>query len=132
MPMPRPNAIRDLPSPTAYVPPKLVPVKPLAPPPIARARADEEIVPPSFRIPTPEELGIGTPAISNPAIVSGQKPVDWEMVDRKLDRLGAIAHQMERTSTGFVFTIRLPEGIVTGSGATKREAVQRAFAKTAK
>jgi hypothetical protein len=75
------------------------------------------------RIPTPEELGLGL----GQEIVRGDEALDWAMVERKLDAAGATSYGMEKTATGFRFTVQLPGGPVVGRGATKNEAVRNAL-----
>ena len=87
----------------------------------------EDAAAPSLRIPTPEELGIGSKKV-----ISGDEPLDWAMVDRRLDQVGATGYQMDKTATGFRFTCHLPAGPVTGRGPTKNEAVRSALAQLAK
>ena len=81
-------------------------------------------VPPAVRIPTPEELGLGTNKI-----VTGDESIDWSMVERRLKAVGATGYQIEKTATGFRFTFELPTGPVLGRGATKGEAVRTGLAQ---
>ena len=106
----------------AYVPPRLPSTRDAAPKLLARGKSDD--TPPAVRIPTPEELGLGTAKL-----VSGGEPVDWSMVERRLDAAGATGYQVEKTATGFRFTCQLSAGAVTGRGASKGEAVRNALAQ---
>ncbi len=106
-------------TPISYVPPRL-------PSPIAKRTPSEPIVraqiadaKPPLRIPTPEELGIGSPHA-----ISADTPLDWNMVERKLDSAGVTSYQMERTGTGFRFTCKLATRLVAGSGSNRNEAVR--------
>lgn len=74
-------------------------------------------------IPSPEELGLNRRAVTD-------EPVDWTMVERKLDSLGAKSFHLEKTAAGFRFDCDLPSGKVTGLGTSKGEAVRNALAKT--
>jgi hypothetical protein len=105
----------------AYVPPKLPSTRAATPSskPVVRAQSDDT-APHTIRIPTPEELGLGG---------SGDEPLDWATVERRLDAAGATAYQVEKTSTGFRFTCQLPSGSVSGRGATKPQAVRQALAQ---
>lgn len=103
-----------------YLPPRLPSPRDAAPKLLARGQSDDR--PLSIRIPTPEELGIGAKKL-----VAGDEPVDWAMVERKLDAAGLTGFQIEKTTTGFRFTCQLPSGAVTGRGATKGEAVRNAL-----
>lgn len=107
-----------------YVPPKLksIPVVQQPKPPVPRAQIPE--VRPSLAIPTPEELGIGAKPL-----VNSDAPVDWTMVERKLDQIGSTGYQMEKTATGFRFTVQLASGSVVGRGASKGEAVRHAMSQ---
>jgi hypothetical protein len=109
----------------AYVPPKLPSTRAAGAheKPIVRAQSDDS-GPPTIRIPTPEELGLGSPTL-----VTGDEPLDWALVERRLDAAGVTGYQMEKTSAGFRFTCQLPSGVVTGRGATKPEAVRQALAQ---
>jgi hypothetical protein len=89
---------------------------------VARGQSDDR--PPAVRIPTPEELGIGTTAL-----VSGNEPVDWAMVERRLDAAGVTGFQVEQTANGFRFTCHLTSGAITGRGTSKGEAVRNALAQ---
>lgn len=121
MPAPRSAPSRE----QAYVPPKLTPIRPSETPRV-RAQSDEPIPVQAFRIPSPEELGIGTKA----KMISGDEPVDWTMVERQLDRMGARGHQLDRLEEGgYRFLVKLPQGSIEGQGRTKGEAVRSAFAK---
>jgi hypothetical protein len=106
----------------AYVPPRLPSVRDKAPTMVARGQSDDR--PPAVRIPTPEELGIGATNL-----VSGNEPVDWSMVERRLDAAGVTGFQVEKMANGYCFTCRLPAGAVTGRGATRGEAVRNAVAQ---
>jgi hypothetical protein len=106
----------------AYVPPRLPSPRDGAPKLLARGQSDDR--PPAVRIPTPEELGLG-PA----KLVAGDEPVDWSMIERRLDAAGVTGFQVEKTTTGFRFTCQLPAGAVAGRGATKGEAVRSALAQ---
>ena len=104
----------------AYVPPKLKPVRTDAKP-LVRAQ-NEDDGPSPIRIPTPEELGLGGEK-------AAEETVDWDTIERMLDAAGATGFQVERTSSGYRFTCRVPAGPVTGRGATKPEAVRNALAQ---
>lgn len=109
----------------AYVPPKLPSTRAMSAQakPVVRAQSDED-APPAIRIPTPEELGL-----SRPKVVPGDDPVDWALVERRLDAAGVTGYQVEKTSAGYRFTCQLSSGAVTGRGATKPEAVRQALAQ---
>jgi len=109
----------------AYVPPRLPSARDGTPKLLARGQSDDR--PPAVRIPTPEELGLGA---ARP--VAGDEPVDWSMVERRLDAAGVTGFQVEKTTTGFRFTCQLASGAVTGRGATKGEAVRNALAQLAR
>jgi hypothetical protein len=64
---------------------------------VARGQSDDR--PPAVRIPTPEELGLGTAKL-----VAGDEPVDWSMVERRLDAAGVTGFQVEKTTAGYRFT----------------------------
>jgi hypothetical protein len=104
-----------------YVPPRLP--SPLDGKPKMLARGQNDDGPPAVRIPTPEELGIGTKLVRDDA------PLDWNMVERRLDAAGVTGFQVEKTDTGFRFTCQLPSGAVTGRGGSKAEAVRNALAQ---
>jgi len=93
-----------------------------APKLLARGQSDDR--PPAVRIPTPEELGLGTVKL-----VAGDEPVDWSMVERRLDAAGVTGFQVEKTATGFRFTCQSSTGAVAGRGTTKGEAVRNALAQ---
>ena len=105
-----------------YIPPRLPSSRDSAPKAVARGQKDESA--PAVRIPTPEELGIATTKI-----VHGDDPLDWSMVERKLDRSGVTGFQLDKTVAGFRFTCKLASGPVVGRGATKGEAVRTALAQ---
>jgi len=105
-----------------YVPPRLPSPRDAAPKLLARGQNDD--APPAIRIPTPEELGIGTARLGN-----GDETLDWNVVERRLDASGATGYQVEKTSAGYRFTCQLPSGAVTGRGATKPQAVRQALAQ---
>jgi hypothetical protein len=107
----------------AYVPPRLPSARDNAPQLVARGQKKDE-APPAVRIPTPEELGIHAAKI-----VAGDEPLDWAMVQRKLDRSGVTGFQLDRTEAGFRFSCRLAAGTVSGQGASKESAVRNALAK---
>lgn len=121
---PIPMARAPMPAQT-YVPPRLESPRASAPKLVARGQSDD--APPAIRIPTPEELGLGTGRL-----VTGDEPLDWSMVEKKLDAAGATGYQVEKTGTGFRFTCQLPSGAVTGRGATKGEAVRNTLAQLAR
>lgn len=104
----------------AYVPPRLPSPRDSASKMVARGQKDD--APPAVHIPTPEELGISTTKI-----VAGDEPLDWAMVERKMDRSGVTGFQLERSESGFRFTCRLATGTVVGRGTTKGEAVRSAL-----
>jgi hypothetical protein len=79
------------------------------------------------RIPTPDELGIGVPKI-----VAGDEPLDWTMVERKLDASSVSTYQMEKTASGYAFTCKAPNGTITGRGTTRAAAVRQALAQLGK
>jgi hypothetical protein len=64
--------------------------------------------------------------------VSGDEPLDWSMVERRLDAAGATGFLVEKTTTGFRFTCQVPAGPITGRGTTRPEAVRNALAQLAK
>ena len=105
-----------------YVPPRLPSPRDAAPKVLARGQSDD--APAAIRIPTPEELGIGTARL-----VSGDEAIDWNMVERRLDAAGVTGFQVEKTTSGFRFTCQLGSGAVTGRGASKAEAVRNALAQ---
>lgn len=105
-----------------YIPPRLPSSRDTAPKMVARGQKDESA--PAVRIPSPEELGMATMKI-----VHGNEPLDWSMVERKLDRSGVTGFQLDKTDTGFRFTCKLATGSVAGRGATKGEAVRTALAQ---
>lgn len=105
-----------------YVPPRLPSPRDGAPKVLVRGQNDD--APIAIRIPTPEELGIGTAKL-----VAGDEPLDWNMVERRLDAAGVSGFQVEKTTSGFRFTCQLPTGAVTGRGASKAEAVRNALAQ---
>ena len=116
----------------AYVPPRLPSPRDAAPKsrdaaPKLIARGQSDDIPPAVRIPTPEELGVGTARL-----VAGDEAVDWTMVERRLDAAGATGYQVEKTTSGYRFTCQLPSGVVTGRGASKGEAVRGALAQLAR
>lgn len=106
----------------AYVPPRLESPRTAAPKLLVRGQNDDAS--PAVRIPTPEELGLATNKV-----VSGDESIDWTMVERRLDVVGATGHQIEKIATGFRFTCQLPSGPVSGRGATKGEAVRSTLAQ---
>ena len=95
-------------------------------PPVRIPTPDELAATPkaAVRIPSPEELGLGE---VGEKVVTGDEPLDWSMVERKLDAVGAAGYGMEKAATGFRFTVQLPTGPVVGRGATKAEAVRNAL-----
>jgi hypothetical protein len=97
-------------------------VRDQAPKLVARGQTDDR--PPAVRIPTPEELGIG-----GTKLVVGDEPVDWSMVERRLDAAGVTGFQVEKTANGYRFTCQLASGVVTGRGASKGEAVRNALSQ---
>lgn len=109
----------------AYVPPRLASPRDRAPTVVARGQNND--APPAVRIPTPEELGLGTTRS-----VGVPESLDWSMVERRLEAIGATGYQVEKTGTGFRFTCQLPAGAVTGRGASKGEAVRNAMAQLSK
>jgi hypothetical protein len=88
--------------------------------PIVRAQNSESA---PLRVPTPEELGLGKQSSVR------DQPIDWAMVERRLDTLGATSFHLEKTTSGFRFDCELPSGKVTGLGTSKGEAVRNALAK---
>ena len=106
----------------AYVPPRLPSTRDRGPNMVARGKSDDRT--PALRIPTPDELGIGTAKLAG-----GDEPVDWNLVERRLDAAGVTAFQVEKTGVGFRFTCLLASGAVSGRGATKGEAVRNALAQ---
>jgi hypothetical protein len=126
------------------MPPKLPSPLASSPKPVTRAQSDDKVA--SLRIPTPEELGLGAPVSPTrergavdplsrveltdaPKLLSGHEPLDWTMVERKLDAAGVTAFHVEKTAGGFHFVCRLPKGEVTGRGATRVEAIRQALAQ---
>jgi hypothetical protein len=107
----------------AYVPPKLPSTRAAQAKPIVRAQSDDS-APATIRIPTPEELGL-----ARPAAAATDDPLDWTLVERRLDAAGATGYQVERTTAGYRFTCQLPSGAVSGRGATKPDAVRQALAQ---
>jgi hypothetical protein len=105
-----------------YVPPRLPSPRDAAPKVLARGQSDD--APPAIRIPTPEELGIGTARLGN-----GDETLDWNVVERRLDAAGVTGFQVEKTTNGFRFTCRSASGAVTGRGGSKAEAVRSALAQ---
>jgi hypothetical protein len=103
-----------------YVPPRLPSPRAAAPKLLARGQNDDAA--PAIRIPTPEELGIGTAKL-----IGGDEPLDWNMVERRLDAAGVTGYQVEKVAGGFRFTCQLSAGAVTGRGASKAEAVRNAL-----
>jgi hypothetical protein len=102
------------------MPPKLpsgVAARPVKP--IVRGQEPDAL---GIRIPTPEELGVDS------KLAKSDSPIDWSMVERRLDSLGATSFQLEKTATGFQFSCRLPLRTIVGRGATKGEAVRHALA----
>src|SRR5688572_23618101 len=93
-----------------YVPPRLASPRDAAPKVLARGQSDD--TPPAIRIPPPEELGIGTAKLGG-----GDAPLDWNMVERRLDAAGVTGFQVEKTAAGFQFTCQLATGAVTGRGS---------------
>lgn len=111
----------------AYVPPRLPSPRAAAPKTNVVARGQSDDAPPAIRIPSPEELGIG-----KAKLLSGDEPLDWNMVERRLDSAGVTGFQVEKTTSGFRFTCQLPTGAVSGRGASKAEAVRNALAQLGK
>jgi len=89
---------------------------------VARGQSDDRPV--ALRIPTPEELGIGSAKL-----VAGNESIDWSMVERKLDAAGVTGFQVEKTTSGYRFICQSPTGTVAGRGATRGEAVRNALAQ---
>jgi hypothetical protein len=112
----------NAPSPTAYMPPKLTPIKPSAP--VARGQIDDNLTPIAFRIPTPEELGIGSKSVA-----VRDEPIDWVMVERHLDKIGALGHQIEKIEGGYRFSVKMSNGTYSSTSLSKGEAVRSAIAK---
>jgi len=110
----------------AYVPPKLASTRGAEGKALV-ARGQMEDAQTALRIPTPEELGIGH---AKAAAIS--EPLDWSMVERKLDAVGATGYQMEKTAEGFRFTAKLSSGPVAGRGASRGEAVRNALSQLTK
>lgn len=106
----------------AYVPPRLPSTRDTAPKTVARGQSDDRPV--ALRIPTPEELGIGSAKL-----VAGNESIDWSMVERKLDAAGVTGFQVEKTTSGYRFICQSPTGTVAGRGATRGEAVRNALAQ---
>jgi hypothetical protein len=68
-------------------------------------------------MPTPEQLGIAPP-----------KPVDWNDLRVRLDRIGASSFQLTQHPDGWHFTCRLPNGRQLESrGTSDADAVQNAL-----
>jgi hypothetical protein len=58
-----------------------------------------------LRLPSPKELGIA--AVTAPA-----GPTDWTEVRRRLDELGAVGFQVEKTAAGLVrFVLVMPTAV---------------------
>jgi hypothetical protein len=71
-------------------------------------------------MPTPEQLGIVPP-----------KPVDWNDLRVRLDRIGASSFQLTQHPDGWHFTCRLPNGRQLESrGTSDADAVQNALRQT--
>jgi len=79
--------------------------------------------PSALKIPSPEELGLGT------AKVTANDPIDWSMVERRMDQLGVTGYQMQKAEDGFRFSIEIRGKTVIGRGASKAAAVRSAFAQ---
>jgi hypothetical protein len=105
----------------AYVPPKLPSTGTGKTKSVVRGQNDETA---SLRIPTPEDLGIGAPTG-----LPGHEPLDWTLVERKLDRAGVTAFRVEKTAGGFQCTCDVPTGSVSGRGGSKSAAVRQALAQ---
>jgi hypothetical protein len=69
--------------------------------PIVRGQSPDEprTVKPLPPMPTPEQLGVPVP-----------KPVDWNDLRVRLDRIGASGFQLTQQTDGWRFTCRLPNG----------------------
>lgn len=109
-------------APVNYVPPKLQSARTGIAKPIARGQMDEGPVP--IRIPSPAELGL-----ESKKIVSSDSPIDWAMVERRLDQVGATGYRIQKSETGFRFSIEMRGNTIVGQGASKPEAVRSAFAQ---
>jgi hypothetical protein len=109
------------------MPPRLESPRATAPAskPVVRGQNNDDPAP--VRIPTPEELGLGPKKI-----VSGDEPLDWTLVERRLDSAGVTGYQMEKTADGYQFTCQLAAGPVSGRGSSKNEAVREALFQLAK
>ena len=79
--------------------------------------------PSPIRIPSPQELGLGNVKIAS------DDPIDWAMVERRLDQIGATGHQIQKVADGFRFALELSGKTIVGRGSSKAEAVRSAFAQ---
>jgi len=79
--------------------------------------------PSAIKIPSPQELGLGN------IKVSADDPIDWSMVERRMDQLGVTSYQMQKAVDGFRFSIELRGKTVIGRGTSKAAAVRAAFAQ---
>jgi hypothetical protein len=75
-------------------------------------------------MPEPEQLGI--------RLGKSVAPLDWNVLRRQLDELGASSFQLEKRGTGYRFACQTSAGIVEGMGGTEAEAVRVALAKARK
>ena len=106
-----------------YMPPKLpspLTASPLTP--LARGQIDD--APAALRIPSPSELGI-----SNRASAISDDPIDWKMLEKRLDAAVGSSFQIEKTADGFRFVCQLPSGAIAARGATKAEAVRQGLSQ---
>lgn len=79
--------------------------------------------PSTLKIPTPQDLGLGN------IKAAADDPVDWVMVERRMDQLGVTSYQMQKAADGFRFSIVFRGKTVTGHGLNKAAAVRSAFAQ---
>ncbi|MSR53707.1 MAG: hypothetical protein EXS09_10525 [Gemmataceae bacterium] len=61
--------------------------------------------------------------------VTADDPIDWSMVERRMDQLGVTGYQMQKAADGFRFSIELRGKTVMGRGVSKAAAVRSAFAQ---
>lgn len=99
----------------SYVPPVLTPIKPVT------ARGQDKEPRKEFRIPTPEELGVGF------KVAPIDEPVDWSVVRKRLTDAGATRFGLDKTKEGYRFAFETAKGVATGSGASEGSAVEAAF-----
>jgi hypothetical protein len=91
--------------------------------PAARAKTAEEKPRREFRIPTPEELGIGLKTE-----VLEEAP-DWSLVRKQLAQLGATRFALDQQGDKYSFSFFTAKGRVEAFGRTEKEAVDAALKK---